>query len=171
VLSVRSRSERGFAELRARSQREPDLLRHGSAYVPYAIMDTVVDRYFPVFDALEGELEEIDKADLFRAEQARDHRITVPPEAETDDAKARYRTAFEGDQQALRPPYAAALRRAAGVLSRCLRPSAPGEPVDRQLEGNGHQRDIGEPVASDHPGKRGSPSVWPRMPRWSRCRR
>jgi magnesium transporter len=61
VLSVRSRTERGFAEVRARSEREPDLLRHGSAYVLYAIMDTVVDRYFPVFDGLEGELEEIEK--------------------------------------------------------------------------------------------------------------
>ncbi len=61
VLSVRSRTERGFTEVRARSEREPDLLRHGSAYVLYAIMDAVVDRYFPVFDALEGELEEIEK--------------------------------------------------------------------------------------------------------------
>ena len=33
VLSVRSRTERGFTEVRARSEREPDLLRHGSAYV------------------------------------------------------------------------------------------------------------------------------------------
>ena len=61
VLSVRSRTEQGFAKVRARSEREPDLLRHGSAYVLYAIMDTVVDRYFPVFDPLEGELEEIEK--------------------------------------------------------------------------------------------------------------
>ncbi len=61
VLSVRSHSERGFADVRARSEREPDLLRQGSAYVLYAIMDAVVDRYFPVFDALEVELEEIEK--------------------------------------------------------------------------------------------------------------
>ncbi len=61
VLSVRSRSERGFADVRARSEREPELLRHGSAYVLYAIMDAVVDRYFPVFDALESELEEIER--------------------------------------------------------------------------------------------------------------
>jgi len=61
VLSVRSHTERGFADVRARTEREPELLRHGSAYVLYAIMDAVVDRYFPVFDALEGELEEIEK--------------------------------------------------------------------------------------------------------------
>jgi len=61
VLSVRSRTERGFSEIRERSEREPDLLRQGSAYVLYAIMDTVVDRYFPVIDAVECELEEIEK--------------------------------------------------------------------------------------------------------------
>jgi magnesium transporter len=61
VLSVRSHAERGFADVRARSEREPELLRHGSAYVLYAIMDAVVDRYFPVLDALEAELEEIEK--------------------------------------------------------------------------------------------------------------
>jgi magnesium transporter len=61
VLSVRSHTERGLAEVRARSEREPDLLRQGSAYVLYAIMDTVVDRYFPVLDALEDELEEVEK--------------------------------------------------------------------------------------------------------------
>jgi magnesium transporter len=61
ILSVRSRTERGFADVRARSEREPKLLRHGSAYVLYAIMDAVVDRYFPVLDALEAELEEVEK--------------------------------------------------------------------------------------------------------------
>ena len=60
VFSVRSHTDRGFAELRARSEREPDLLRQGSAYVLYAMMDTVVDRYFPVLDALEAELEEVE---------------------------------------------------------------------------------------------------------------
>jgi magnesium transporter len=61
MLSVRSHTERGLADVRARSEREPELLRHGSAYVLYAIMDAVVDRYFPVLDALEAELEEVEK--------------------------------------------------------------------------------------------------------------
>jgi magnesium transporter len=61
VLSVRSHTERGFADVRARSEHEPELLRHGSAYVLYAIMDAVVDRYFPVLDTLDGELEEIER--------------------------------------------------------------------------------------------------------------
>jgi magnesium transporter len=36
------------------------LLRNGPGYVLYALMDAVVDRYFPVIDALEGELESIE---------------------------------------------------------------------------------------------------------------
>ena len=47
--------------MRARCEREPELLRHGSGYVLYALMDAVVDRYFPVLDAIETELEEIEE--------------------------------------------------------------------------------------------------------------
>jgi len=61
VLSVRNRSERGLAEVRERSEREPELLRHGPGYVFYALMDTVVDRYFPILDTLETELEGIEE--------------------------------------------------------------------------------------------------------------
>ncbi len=48
VLTVRSHSERGFQEVRARCEREPELLRIGAGYVLYALIDAVVDRYFPV---------------------------------------------------------------------------------------------------------------------------
>jgi magnesium transporter len=61
VLSVRSRSEKGFQEVRARSEREPAMLRNGSGYVLYALLDAVVDRYFPIVDALERELEQIEE--------------------------------------------------------------------------------------------------------------
>jgi magnesium transporter len=61
VLSVRHRSERGFAEVRSRCEREPELLRHGSGYVLYALMDAAVDRYFPLIDALGVELEQIEE--------------------------------------------------------------------------------------------------------------
>lgn len=61
VLSVRNRTERGFSDVRARCEREPELLRHGAAYVLYALMDAVVDRYFPVLDALEVELEQVEE--------------------------------------------------------------------------------------------------------------
>jgi magnesium transporter len=60
VLSVRRRTEQGFSAVRARTEREPDLLKHGSGFVFYALIDAVVDRYFPVVDALEVELEAIE---------------------------------------------------------------------------------------------------------------
>jgi magnesium transporter len=60
VLSVRHRTERGFQDVRARAEREPELLRNGSGYVLYALLDAVVDRYFPVLDAVEMELEKLE---------------------------------------------------------------------------------------------------------------
>ncbi|HZW21664.1 magnesium/cobalt transporter CorA [Noviherbaspirillum sp.] len=60
VVSVRNESEQGFLGVRARCEREPQLLKQGSAFVFYALMDAVVDRYFPVIDALERELETIE---------------------------------------------------------------------------------------------------------------
>ena len=61
VLSVRQRSEQGFLGVRARAEREPELLRNGSGYVLYALMDAVVDRYFPVLDTVETELEHLEE--------------------------------------------------------------------------------------------------------------
>ena len=61
VLTVRSHAEKGFQEVRARCEREPDLLRIGAGYVLYALIDAVVDRYFPILDLLEGELEEVEE--------------------------------------------------------------------------------------------------------------
>lgn len=61
VLSVRSRSQQGFLGVRARCEREPHQLKQGPAFVLYALMDAVVDRYFPVLDALETELEAIEE--------------------------------------------------------------------------------------------------------------
>ena len=60
VLSARQRTERGFQDVRVRAEREPDLLRYGSGYVLYALMDAVVDRYFPVLEAIEAQLERIE---------------------------------------------------------------------------------------------------------------
>lgn len=61
VLSVRSRSEQGFLGVRARCEREPQQLKQGPAFVLYALMDAVVDRYFPIIDALESELDAIEE--------------------------------------------------------------------------------------------------------------
>ncbi|QJD99084.1 magnesium/cobalt transporter CorA [Massilia forsythiae] len=60
VLSVRRDAVKGFLGVRARAEREPHLLAMGSSFVLYALMDAVVDRYFPVVDMLESELETIE---------------------------------------------------------------------------------------------------------------
>ncbi|MEQ6474627.1 magnesium and cobalt transport protein CorA [Comamonas sp. wu1-DMT] len=60
VLSVRNRSKQGFLGVRGRCEKEPELLKHGSGFVLYALMDAVVDRYFPIIEALEAELETVE---------------------------------------------------------------------------------------------------------------
>jgi magnesium transporter len=72
VLSVRSRAERGLADVRARCEQEPDLLRHGPGYVLYALMDAVVDRYFPVLDSIESAIEGIEEL-IFADQPVREH--------------------------------------------------------------------------------------------------
>jgi magnesium transporter len=61
VVSVRNRSTHGFLGVRERCEREPTLLSQGSGFVFYALMDAVVDRYFPFVEALENELEAIEE--------------------------------------------------------------------------------------------------------------
>jgi magnesium transporter len=60
VLSVRNRTLHGFQDVRARCERQPDLLRAGAGFVLYALIDGVVDRYFPILQALGSKLEEIE---------------------------------------------------------------------------------------------------------------
>lgn len=64
VLSVRNRSQQGFLGVRTRTEREPELLQFGPGYVLYALMDAVVDRYFPLVESLEAQIEAIE-AEIF----------------------------------------------------------------------------------------------------------
>jgi magnesium transporter len=61
VLSVRNRSDVTFLGVRERCEQEPQLLRQGSGFVLYALIDAVVDRYFPIVERLELELENIEE--------------------------------------------------------------------------------------------------------------
>lgn len=72
VLSLRQRSPQHFLGVRERAEREPELLRQGPSFVLYALMDAVVDRYFPIVDLLESELEEIEQS-IFTNGAARDN--------------------------------------------------------------------------------------------------
>ncbi|CAN7646179.1 MULTISPECIES: magnesium/cobalt transporter CorA [unclassified Variovorax] len=71
VVSVRNRSDHGFTEVRERCEREPELLKNGPGFVLYALMDAVVDRYFPIIDAFEDELDTIEQR-IFTKGAARD---------------------------------------------------------------------------------------------------
>jgi magnesium transporter len=70
VLSVRNRSLHSLLGVRHRTEQEPALLRNGPGFVLYALMDAVVDRYFPIIDELESELEAIE-AQIFTSGAAR----------------------------------------------------------------------------------------------------
>lgn len=70
VLSARSRSQQTLLGVRERCEREPHMLKHGSGFVFYALMDAVVDRYFPIVDTLESRLEDIEER-IFHKGRAR----------------------------------------------------------------------------------------------------
>jgi len=70
IISVRRDAQHGFTDVRRRCEQEPELLRHGPAYVLYALMDTVVDRYFPVLDRVTAEIESIEER-IFAGETSR----------------------------------------------------------------------------------------------------
>lgn len=65
VVTVRHGPSLSYAEVRARCESAPRLLRRGPGFVLYAIMDFVVDHYFPIVDALEDQLERLED-DMFR---------------------------------------------------------------------------------------------------------
>ena len=60
ILTIRSQAERGFQSVRERCEGEPERMGLGAGYVLYALIDAVVDRYFPLLDAVETELEGIE---------------------------------------------------------------------------------------------------------------
>ena len=72
VLSVRNHSAHRYVAVRERCEREPQLLRQGAGCVLYALMDATVDRYLPIADRLESELEEIEER-IFTKGAARDN--------------------------------------------------------------------------------------------------
>lgn len=61
VITVRSGSKQGFEIVRDRCERDPKALGLGSGYVLYALMDEVVDRYVPILEQLQAELESIEE--------------------------------------------------------------------------------------------------------------
>jgi magnesium transporter len=64
VVSVRHGASMSYADVRSRCEATPQLLAKGPGFVLHALIDFVVDRYFPIVDALQEELEELED-DIF----------------------------------------------------------------------------------------------------------
>jgi magnesium transporter len=62
VVAVRHRSSLTYTPVRARCEATPQLLQQGPGFVLYALMDYIVDQYFPVVDTLEDEVEALEEA-------------------------------------------------------------------------------------------------------------
>ena len=65
VVSVRHGAAPPLSEVRARCEATPALLGKGPGFVLYALMDFIVDQFFPLVDALEDQLEALEEA-IFR---------------------------------------------------------------------------------------------------------
>ena len=60
LVSVRHGSHKSHAAVRSRCEATPHLLAKGPAFVLHALMDFIVDQYFPIMDALEDQLEDLE---------------------------------------------------------------------------------------------------------------
>ena len=60
VLTVRHSEAPEFSSVRRRLENQPDLLRQGPEAVLYAVMDQVVDGYYPVVAGLGNDIDEIE---------------------------------------------------------------------------------------------------------------
>ena len=61
VVAVRHGASSSYKVLRARCEREPEMLAKGEDYVVHAYMDFIVDNYLPILDELEKEAEVIEE--------------------------------------------------------------------------------------------------------------
>ncbi|HSU49199.1 MAG TPA: magnesium/cobalt transporter CorA [Segetibacter sp.] len=61
IVTIRHGSSLSYKDVRARCENTPELLGKGPSFALYAIMDSIVDQYFPVIEALEQKLLEVEE--------------------------------------------------------------------------------------------------------------
>ena len=61
IVTIRHGSSLAYTDVRSRCESTPDLLKKGPAFALYAVMDAIVDQYFPVIDALEQDLANLEE--------------------------------------------------------------------------------------------------------------
>jgi magnesium transporter len=71
IVSVRHGSSISYTHVRARCESMPNLLCKGQGFVLYAIMDFIVDQYFPVVHMMEQDLESIEER-IFKEKPSRE---------------------------------------------------------------------------------------------------
>lgn len=67
LVTVRHGASLSYAPARQRCEREPELLALGPSYALYAVLDFIVDNYFPIVREFQAELEKLEK-DIFAGE-------------------------------------------------------------------------------------------------------
>jgi len=71
IVTVRHGSSLAYTDVRSRCEKVPDLLQKGPGFALYAVMDFIVDQYFPVMHELEMELEAIEDK-IFKEKPSRE---------------------------------------------------------------------------------------------------
>ena len=61
ILTIRHGSTLSYGEVRSRCESTPHLLNKGPCFALYAVMDSIVDQYFPVVSMLGEELEKLEE--------------------------------------------------------------------------------------------------------------
>lgn len=61
IITVRHGSSLAYTDVRTRCESTPHLLQKGPGFALYAVMDAIVDQYFPVIDALGEDLEDLEE--------------------------------------------------------------------------------------------------------------
>ncbi|MGZ8540873.1 MAG: magnesium/cobalt transporter CorA [Chitinophagaceae bacterium] len=71
IITVRHHSSVSYVNVRAMCESSPHLLQKGQGYALYAVMDFIVDQYFPVIEDLEMQLEKIEDK-IFKEKPSRE---------------------------------------------------------------------------------------------------
>lgn len=71
IITVRHGSSISYADVRTRCEKTPHLLAKGQGFALYAVMDSIVDQYFPVVNVLEENLEQVEHK-IFKEKPSRE---------------------------------------------------------------------------------------------------
>jgi len=71
IVTIRHGSSISYADVRARCEKTPHLLSKGQGFALYAVMDSIVDQYFPVVNAMEEDLEKLEHK-IFKEKPSRE---------------------------------------------------------------------------------------------------